>query len=73
MTLEIHLQPGAKRNEVAGFRDGVLYVKVTALPQKDQANRALLELLAQTLGYPRVPLLLFEAIPIETRLWLYRA
>ena len=52
-TLEIHLQPGAKRNEVAGFRDGVLYVKVTALPQKGQANRALLELMAQTLGVPK--------------------
>jgi uncharacterized protein (TIGR00251 family) len=52
-TLEIHLQPGAKRNEIAGFRDGVLYVKVTALPQKGQANRALLELMAQTLGVPK--------------------
>ena len=52
-TLGIHLQPGAKRNEVAGFKDDVLYVKVTALPQKGQANRALLELLAQTLGVPK--------------------
>ena len=52
-TLEIHLQPDAKRNEVAGFRDRVLYVKVTALPQKGQANRALLELMAQTLGVPK--------------------
>lgn len=52
-TLEIHLQPGAKRSEVVGFREGILYVKVTALPQKGQANRALLELMAQTLGIPR--------------------
>jgi uncharacterized protein (TIGR00251 family) len=52
-TLEIHLQPGAKRSGVVGFREGILYVKVTALPQKGQANRALLELMAQTLGIPR--------------------
>lgn len=51
-TLEIHLQPGAKRNEIASLRDGVLYVKVKALPQKGQANRALLELMAETLGVP---------------------
>ena len=52
-TLEIHLQPGAKRSEVVGFREGILYVKVTALPQKGQANRALVELMAQTLGIPK--------------------
>lgn len=47
------MQPGAKRNEIVGFREGVLYAKVTALPQKGQANRALLELMAQTLEIPR--------------------
>ena len=52
-TLEIHVQPGAKRNEVVGFKEGVLYAKVTALPQKGQANRALLELMAQMLGIPK--------------------
>lgn len=52
-TIEIHLQPGAKRNEIIGFRERILYVKVTALPQKGQANRALLELMAQTLGVPK--------------------
>jgi len=52
-TIDIHLQPGAKRNEIVGFRDGILYAKVTALPQKGQANRALLELMALTLGIPK--------------------
>ena len=53
MSLEIHVQPGAKRNEIVGFKEGVLYVKVIALPQKGQANRALLELMAQMLGIPK--------------------
>lgn len=52
-TLAIHLQPGAKRNEIAGFRDGVLYVKVNAVPEKGRANQALLGLLSETLGLPR--------------------
>lgn len=53
ITLEIHLQPGAKRNEIAGFREGVLYVKVNAVPEKGRANQALLGLLSETLGLPR--------------------
>ena len=52
-TIEIHLQPGAKRNEIVGLKQGILYAKVTALPQKGQANRALLELMAKTLGIPK--------------------
>ena len=52
-TLEIHVQPGAKRNEIVGFKEGVLYAKVTALPQKGQANRALLELVTHMLGIPK--------------------
>ena len=52
-TFEVHLQPGGKSNEIVGFKEGVLYVKVVALPHKGQANRALLELMAHTLGIPK--------------------
>jgi len=52
-TVEVHLQPGAKSNEIAGFRDGVLWARVTALPRKGQANQALLALVAQALGVSR--------------------
>jgi uncharacterized protein (TIGR00251 family) len=53
VTIEVHLQPGAKRSELVGFKEGVLYARVMALPQKGQANRALVELMAQTLKVPR--------------------
>ncbi|TET75603.1 MAG: DUF167 domain-containing protein, partial [Dehalococcoidia bacterium] len=49
-TVEVHLQPGAKSSEILGFRDGVLYVRVTAPPRKGQANQALLMLMAEALG-----------------------
>ena len=49
-TLEIHLQPGAKRNEVVGLRDGVLWVRVRAPALKGQANSALLAFVAELLG-----------------------
>jgi hypothetical protein len=48
-TIEIHLQPGARKSEVAGFKGDVLYIKVTAAPEKGQANQALIDLLAELL------------------------
>jgi len=52
-TLKIHLQPGAKKNEVVALRDGVLWARVTAPPRKGQANAALLALIADLLAIPR--------------------
>lgn len=52
-TVEVHLQPSAKSNEIAGLRDSILYVRVTALARKGQANRVLLVLLAQVLAVPK--------------------
>jgi uncharacterized protein (TIGR00251 family) len=48
-TLEVHVQPGAKSNEMVGLRDGVLWVRVMAPPHKGQANQELLALIAQAL------------------------
>ena len=52
-TLEVHLQPGARNNEIVGSREGVLWVRVASPPLKDRANKALLELMAETLGVPK--------------------
>jgi len=52
-TLEIHLQPGAKNSEIIGLREGVLWVKVAAPPEKGRANGALIELMAKLLSVPK--------------------
>jgi hypothetical protein len=52
-TIDVHLQPGARRNEILGFRGDVLYAKVTAVAEKGRANQALLELAADTFGVPQ--------------------
>ena len=52
-TLEVHVQPGARRNELVGLKEAVLYIKVAAPPRKGEANRALLELLSRALGVQR--------------------
>ncbi len=46
----MHVYPNAARNEVVGFADGVLRVKIAAPPLKGKANKELLAFLSQALG-----------------------
>lgn len=43
----------ASQNELGGFRDGRLQVKVTAPPVGGKANRALCRLIAKSAGVPQ--------------------
>ena len=46
----VKVQPKASRNQVVGYRDGVLQLRVTAPPDKGRANAAVVALLADALG-----------------------
>lgn len=48
--ISLRVQPNATRNEVIGFIDGVLWVKIAAPPVKGKANRELLVFLSRFLG-----------------------
>ena len=48
--LPVRAQPGAKRNEIRGEQDGALKVCVTQSPEKGKANKAVIELMAKSLG-----------------------
>jgi uncharacterized protein (TIGR00251 family) len=48
--LNVHAQPGARRNGLVGEHDGALRVAVTAPPDKGKANAAILDVLAGALG-----------------------
>ena len=48
--IAVRLAPRAARDELAGVRDGVLHVRVTAPPVDGQANRALCRLIARRAG-----------------------
>ncbi len=47
--LSVHLTPRASREEIVGFQEDALRVRVTAPPARDRANRALERLLARRL------------------------
>ncbi len=46
----IKVTPNAGRNEITGYKDEILQVKVAAAPEKGKANKALVDLLAEKLG-----------------------
>jgi len=51
--LRVRLTPRAARDEIAGWQDGLLRVRVAAPPVAGRANAALERLLAKALGVPR--------------------
>jgi uncharacterized protein len=54
--LRVRVQPRAAANEIAGVRDGVLLVRVTAPPAGGKANEAVRKLIARRMrmGVTRV-------------------
>ncbi|MFA5055011.1 MAG: DUF167 domain-containing protein [Dehalococcoidia bacterium] len=49
-TLTIQVHPNAKRNEVLGFEEGILRLKIAAPPVEGKANKELISFLSKTLG-----------------------
>lgn len=48
--LEVKVQPRSSRNQINGFQDGQLRVKLTAPPVDGEANQGLIAFIASTLG-----------------------
>jgi hypothetical protein len=53
ITLTLHVQPGAKRTEVAGLHGDALKIRLAAPPVDGQANEALIAFLADAFGVPK--------------------
>ena len=52
ITLTLHVQPGAKRSEIAGLRGNALKIKLAAPPVEGRANDALLKFFAELFAVP---------------------
>ena len=52
ITLSLHIQPGAKRNEIVGLHGDALKIKLSAPPVDGSANEALLKLIAGIFDVP---------------------
>ncbi len=52
ITLTLHVQPGAKRTDVAGLHGEALKIRLAAPPIEGRANEALLKFIAESFGVP---------------------
>jgi uncharacterized protein (TIGR00251 family) len=52
LTLTLHVQPGAKRTDVAGLHGEALKIRLAAPPIEGRANDALLKFIAESFGVP---------------------
>jgi uncharacterized protein (TIGR00251 family) len=52
-TLTLHVQPGARKTEVAGLHGDALKIRLAAPPVDGKANAALIEFVANRLGLPK--------------------
>ena len=52
ITLTLHVQPGAKRNEIAGLHGAALKIRLAAPPVEGRANEALLKFIAEIFAVP---------------------
>ena len=53
LTLTLHIQPGAKKTEVAGLYGDALKIRLAAPPVDGKANAAVIEFVAARLGLAR--------------------
>ena len=53
MILMVKVIPNAHKNEVVGYQEGVLKVRIQAPPDKGMANDALIELLSEKFSVPK--------------------
>ena len=53
MILTIKVIPRARKNEIAGYENGVLKVRLHAIPEKGKANEELIDFLAEEFDLPK--------------------
>jgi uncharacterized protein len=58
--LAVKITPNAGRNEVTGFKEGVLQIKIAAPPEKGKANKELVDFLSERLGIRKSTILIIK-------------
>ena len=66
--LVVQVQPNASHNEVVGFKQGVLSIRIAAPPVRGKANQELIKYLAEILSIARSQLTIQKGITSKRKL-----
>jgi uncharacterized protein (TIGR00251 family) len=66
--IQIQIHPGAKKNEVLRFQDGVWHLKIAAPPVEGKANKELIEFLSEILGVSKSRITIDKGITSRRKL-----
>jgi uncharacterized protein len=53
ITVTLHVQPGARKSEIAGLHGDALKIRIAAPAVDNKANSALIQVLGEMLGVPK--------------------
>jgi uncharacterized protein len=51
--ISVQVQPGASKNKIMSFQDGVWRIRIAAPPVEGKANKQLIQFLSDCLGIPK--------------------
>ena len=63
----VKVQPNAGKNEVLGYRDGVINIKIAGPPVKGKANQELIKFLSEVLGVSKSKLAIIKGLTDRTK------
>ncbi len=63
----LQVKPNARQNQLMGFKEGVLHVRVAAPPVEGKANSALIKFLAGQLGVPKSSVVVEHGLSGKTK------
>ena len=63
----VRVQANAKQNQVTGFKDGVLHVRIAAPPVEGKANEALIKFLSAQLGVSKSRVVIEKGLTAKTK------
>ena len=68
MRLTVHTHPSSSKNAIVENPDGTLDIYTTKSPHDDEANRAVLKMLAKHLGVPKTSLKILRGAKSKRKL-----
>ena len=65
--ITVRVQPNASQNNILGFKDGVLRIRIAAPPIKGKANQELIKFLGDVLGVSKGNLAIKKGMTSRTK------